>query len=330
MRKKLVIKKRFFFFLLLIFLIVFGAKYIYRTIQKENERKSELQEISLDENYLSIFSNRIYLVYGSRLIIECNTNVNIKKNLPISRLLEQENYSKLLVLINSVMPEKLDSYVLGKEIDQTMIVTEMPTVDVDNGKYISSVDVNNLFDDSYYKTPEIKKNKLIIDFFNGTGDTDYSNRVAKYINKKFGYIMNTAENDKKMQYTYINNIDAEDEDVKMVVRALREKYIKMGTAAQMNTMAKIVIILGDDKVKDFKIKVFSQNGASVHMSKLKARGYSGIEKIRTNKLPSEDKIVYNGEDYYTAVKLSELLDINNLEEDNQKSNSIEVYITGGE
>lgn len=303
---------------------------MYKLSEREVKTEVSTEDILTVERYLSIFSNKVYLVYGDKLAIECDINVNIKKGITINKLIEQENYKELLNKLNNIMPEKMEKYVLGQETDSNVITLEMPYLETEAGKYISSVDVNEMFNENYYKNSEIKKNKIIVDIMNATGDTSYAKRIGKYLSKKYGYIISNTENDSKSDYSYVIGLDVEEEELTILIRGLREKYIKIGTKPQMNTMAKIVVVLGDDKVTDFKIKVFSQNGASVHTAKIKARGYSNIEKIKTKKLPEEDKIVYNAEDYYTALKIAELLGITVFEQDNSKKNIIEVYITGGE
>lgn len=319
--------------ILFLFAALIGA--MFYTLKLSEMQKGKVgtyftEQTMPDEKYLSIFSNKVYLVYGDKMAIECDTKTLVKKGVSIETLINNEKYKELLNYLNTIMPEKMERYFLGKEIEIDGAIVEMPYIETESGKYIGSVVLNEIFDENYYQTKETAASKLIVDIMNGTGDAKYAERIGKFLTKKYGYTINNTENEEKTTYTYITPLEIDEEELKTLIRGMREKYIKRGNEPQMNTMANVVVVMGNDKVNDFKIKVISQNGAGVHFGKLKARGYTGLEKIKRKDMPEEDKIVYTGEDYYTALKIAELLGINVFEQDDTKKNIIEVYITGGE
>jgi len=111
-----------------------------------------------------------------------------------------------------------------------------------------------------------------------------------------------------------------------LVMALDQKYIKIKKESPISTIADAVIILGREW--GYLTRFFVQSNKKLdyeYYNKLK-KEYRNVKRIRVSEIIKEDHIEYNPEDYFIAYKLSKLIGIEKMLENEKLKDRININL----
>ena len=278
---------------------------------------------------LIITRDRSYIRYRDDLEFSVDNNFDINRDINFTTLLKKESYKEALNLLNIVLVEKLNGYVVDEFYKGSKGHYELPIIEIDGKKYIDSFKLNQEMIENYYKIDKDINSSRVVDILNGNGRAGYAGRLGEKLKKEFGFSYTAANNEKREDYTYIINKSLSKEELTRIVEALDEKYIKIKDKNIIITLADVIIVVGKDN-KHFTISLETNSKLDIKNYKLlRNRGYRGIKRYKIDEKIEKEVIIYSAEDYFTAYKLSKILKIDNMIEDNNLKNKIKIQIRGG-
>lgn len=306
----------------LILLLIF---FVSKLLNKETEVEWN--------KYLVIGKKNIFINYDDRLALRIPEDVYIGSDKNVADYIKRGQYSELYQRINSVFPEEIEGYVVANKRGQYSIDPEyavnIPLINKDGKNYVLTSELNEVFLKLYYDE-EIRSQvveNVLVDILNGNGRSGYAGKLGNKIKEEFSYEYNAANYQELTDYSYViaNNIG--DNQLKELIMSLDEKYIRIKEKGNLPTLANVVLILGKEKnnVLDtyvYKFDSFDKENYNL----LKDNGYNNVRRLKSDKEIDKSFIEYTKEDYFIAYKMSKLLNIDNLLENNELKERINVYI----
>jgi hypothetical protein len=322
------LKRRQKKYLISIIVIIF-LFFSYRTLRINSQNKDIVWE-----NYVLIGKRNLFIVYDKKLSIMLPMEVYLTKDMQFQNYIKEKRYADLLNVLNDVLPVKLENYMVVKKNSDIKIETEhqiiIPYIEKDGKKYILNSGLTEVFSKLYYDKEElnsIRPEEIIVDILNANGKTGYATTTGKKIQEELGFKYNAANYEELTEYTYIINNGLSEDILKKTLLLINEKYIKVKENTNLPTIANLVIILGKEQKNLLDIYVIRKDRYDEETyNLLKNKGYITTKRIKKDIDISDNVIEYNSEDYYTAYKLSKLLNIENLIENNELNNKINILL----
>lgn len=283
--------------------------------------------------YLVIGKKNIFVTYDSKLALRIPEDVYIGNERSVEDYIKKGQYSELYQRINSVFPEEIEGYVVASRRGQYNLEPEyavnIPLINKEGKNYILTSELNEVFLKLYYDE-EIRSQvveNVLVDILNANGRSGYAGKVGNQIKDDFNYEYNAANYQELTDYSYViaNNIG--ENQLKEFIMSLDEKYIRIKEKGDLPTLANIVVILGreENNLLDtyvYKYDAFDKENYEL----LKDNGYKNVRRLKSETEIDKSFIEYKKEDYYIAYKISKLLNIDNLLENNEISDRINIYI----
>ncbi len=283
------------------------------------------------EKYMVIGKNNVFVVYGDKLAVQVPFEIYMNKDGSLGDIVKKKNYEEVLKSLNDILPEKVDHYkvVRSGQIEiNTANMKKIPEISMEDKRYALTSSLNAMFLELYYDNATNKGNtNIIIDVLNANGRSGYARKAGEKLVDAFSLKYNAANFDNFEQYSYIQNKDLSDKELKGIVMELDEKYFKIKKDGDLPTLANAVVVLGREQEGILGINIYSDKSVAENTSKkLKKIGYKIVNSKKLNSDIESSYIEYNKEDYYTAYKLSKRLDIKNMVEKNNLNEVINIFI----
>lgn len=317
-------KSKFLIFVV-IAVVVLGSFLVYNT------RNTKVAELDGWDKYIIIGKENAFAVYEDKLALQIPYDVNISKEKTLGDLIKTKNYEDALSSLNEVLPEKIENFTVMKKGSIDLDVKnkkKVPEISVGEKRYILTSSLSNLFLDLYYDDVTGSENRnIIIELLNANGRSGYARQVGNKIRSAFSYKYNAANFETFEEYSYIKNKNLSEEQLKDLIMELDEKYFKISDDGDLPTLANAVIVLGREQEGLLKINIVAskKDGQDIK-SKLNKIGYKNLE----SKIKSEDVeksfIEYGSDDYYTAYKLAEKLEIKNMIENKDLKDRVNIFV----
>lgn len=290
-------------------------------------------KLDKNSNYLIIGKKNLIAVYQDRLAVVIDYDINLDRDNTFGDLVGQKNGEEVLTVINKILPEKISEYVVLKTGQLKLAVKNskaIPEITVENKRYILTSSLYSMFN-TLYKNRDNDKNELneniTVDILNANGRNGYARQTGEKIKNKLGMKYNAANYEKDLEESYIVLQDISYKKAQDVVMQLDEKYLKIKQQTEVPTLSNIVIVLGKEKKLPFQIDVVGQvNSVSSIISDLKKNGYKKVNALKSDKKVESNMIEYNPEDYFIAYKISQILGIRNMLENNDLKNRIKIIL----
>jgi hypothetical protein len=283
--------------------------------------------------YLVIGKKNIFVTYDSKLALRIPEDVYIGNEKSVADYIKKGQYSELYQRINSVFPEEIEGYVVANRRGQYTLEPEyavnIPLINKDGKNYILTSELNEVFLKLYYDE-EIRSQvveNVLVDILNANGRSGYAGRIGNKIKDDFNYEYNAANYQELTDYSYIiaNNIG--ENQLKEFIMSLDEKYIRIKEKGDLPTLANIVVILGREENNLLDTYVYKHDAFDKeNYELLKDNGYKNVRRLKSETEIDKSFIEYKKEDYYIAYKISKLLNIDNLLENNEIGDRINIYI----
>lgn len=313
-------------FTVVFIIVVLGGFLIVNSMRKN-------PELDKNSSYLIIGKENLIAVYQDKLAVRIPYEVNADKEKTFGELVSGRNEEEVLKTVNKLLPVPLNNYMrikFGKVNLNVKNAKNIPETTVDNKRYIVTSSLYSMFETLYSEQGnknEVNEN-IIVDVLNANGINGYARKTGENIKNKLGMKYNAANYEKNLEESYIILNDISTTKAEEVVMQLNEKYFKIQQLPTIPTLANIVVVLGQEKDIDFVIELLGEDNSAVQniSDELKKEGYKKIE-VENEKTKAENSIVeYSAEDYFIAYKISKILNIDNLIENNNLKNKIRVII----
>lgn len=287
--------------------------------------------ISDKDRALVIGKNNLFAVYEDKLSVKIPKEISINNEETIGDLVNTKNYEKVLEKINSVLPEKLEKYIVAgnDELENNFQnMKNIPEINIGNKRHILTSSVNSLFDEMYNKTVDtnVLNENILVDVLNANGKGGYARKTGEMIKEKFGMKYNAANYETEQQESYIIVNDISKSKVEDIIEILPEKYFKIKKSSSIPTLANLVIVLGKEEKINTSIEIFSKEDSKDEIDILRKAGYKNIKTSKSGEDITKDAVFYSPEDYYTAYKIAKKLNVTNLLEKEDLKDKIEVYL----
>lgn len=312
--KKTKIKPRFYIFLALFPILLIGIFFLIRQTLSENMNNQV--KIEPNKNYVIFNEDRTFLIYPEKIVIEIPEDLRIAGKTTLKEMVENSDFQGVIIKLNLILPVKIEKYFSDIEIKYDGEIKEFPYIEDGYGKLIDSKGLAQLFFENYYESELVeKKTNVVIDMINCSGDIKYFGKEIANVKNHFGYKVNTSE-DSKTAITYVINNGMAKEKFNDLITFLKRKYIVQKPSSEISTIAKAIILLGDDKENEIKIQVSENKGSKSNITNriLEKNGYTRLLKEFASHEEKENTIYYTKNNYFMAYKISKLLRINKLEE----------------
>lgn len=282
------------------------------------------------KKYLVIGKENVFVVYDEKISLKIPQDTYVGQEKMVADYLKKKEYSELFQVIKSIFPEDLEGYIAPKKnIDvATDYSINIPTINNGGKNYILTSELNKVFIKLYYgETNKEDASNLMVDVLNASGTPGFSRKVGDKIQKDLGYKYNPATYEEESEYSYIINNSLDTKQLQDLVISLDAKYIKIKAKSKLPTPANAVVILGKETDGLLGINIYKNDQADEeNVKKLREALYKNLKSTTTKEAIESPYIEYKAEDYYTAFKISKLLGINSLVENNELNNKINVYI----
>lgn len=293
-------------------------------LEKEKSIQNENKKV-YNKKSLIISKDKVYIYYNKEVVLALDTEINLTKEKTVANILSKKNYRELLNLTNYLVPEKLKSYEVVEDFESNAVV-DLDILEIGEKQFIDTYSLADLLIKEYYKL-DINKNKnIIIDILNANGIGGSAGTAGKRIQKNFAYKYTAANYEKRTKYSYIINKNMSRQELENLVMALDQKYIKIKKESPISTIADAVIILGREW--GYLTRFFVQSNKKLdyeYYNKLK-KEYRNVKRIRVSEIIKEDHIEYNPEDYFIAYKLSKLIGIEKMLENEKLKDRININL----
>lgn len=289
-------------------------------------------KLTKDEKVLIIGKQNLFAVYEDKLAVKIPFELYVDSDETIQNLVDSQNYENVLEKINSIVPEKLNRYVVIKNGEMKLEVENeknIPETNIGEKRYILTSSVYSMFKELYHEknTVDQLNENLLVDVLNANGRGGYARKTGELIHNSLGMKYNAANYETTLDQSYVVLNDISKEKAAEILDKLPEKYFKIRTKSSIPTLANIVVILGSEKNIELKIDLYgSKENIKNTEQQLKKAGYKNTVE-RSEKDGTEQSIVeYNKEDYFVAQKLAKILGINDMVENNDLKDRIGITI----
>ncbi|WP_291258895.1 LytR C-terminal domain-containing protein [Fusobacterium sp.] len=313
--------------LTVLFVIVALVVFLFANSLRKNP------ELDKNSSYLIIGKENLIAVYQDRLAVKIPFDINMDKEQTIRELVNDKNEEEVLKVINKILPVPLNNYMRVKYGQVKLNVRNsknIPETIIDNKRYIVTSSMYSMFDSLYNNTRnknEINEN-IIVDVLNGNDINGYARKTGERLKEKLGVKYNAANYENSLDESYIILNDISVDKAQEIVMQINEKYLKIQQVPSVPTLANIVIVLGKEKNVDFSIDVTGDSDSRVKsvVENLEKDGYKNIKSGTERSKVDNSIIEYAAEDYFTAYKISKILNIDNLIEKSDLKNKINIIV----
>lgn len=289
-------------------------------------------KLTKEERVLIIGKQNLFAVYEDKLAVKIPFELYVDSDETIQNLVDSKNYENVLEKINSIVPEKLNRYVVIKNGEMKLEVENeknIPETNIGEKRYILTSSVYSMFKELYHEknTVDQLNENLLVDVLNANGRGGYARKTGELIHNSLGMKYNAANYETTLDQSYVVLNDISKEKAAEILDKLPEKYFKIRTKSSIPTLANIVVILGSEKNIELKIDLYgSKENIKNTEQQLKKAGYKNTVE-QSEKDGTEQSIVeYNKEDYFVAQKLAKILGINDMVENNDLKDRIGITI----
>lgn len=289
-------------------------------------------KLTKEERVLIIGKQNLFAVYEDKLAVKIPFELYVDSDETIQNLVDSQNYENVLEKINSIVPEKLNRYVVIKNGEMKLEVENeknIPETNIGEKRYILTSSVYSMFKELYHEknTVDQLNENLLVDVLNANGRGGYARKTGELIHNSLGMKYNAANYETTLDQSYVVLNDISKEKAAEILDKLPEKYFKIRTKSSIPTLANIVVILGSEKNIELKIDLYgSKENIKNAEQQLKKAGYKNTVE-QSEKDGTEQSIVeYNKEDYFVAQKLAKILGINDMVENNDLKDRIGITI----
>nr|WP_314530552.1 LytR C-terminal domain-containing protein [uncultured Fusobacterium sp.] len=289
-------------------------------------------KLTKEERVLIIGKQNLFAVYEDKLAVKIPFELYVDSDETIQNLVDSKNYENVLEKINSIVPEKLNRYVVIKNGEMKLEVENeknIPETNIGEKRYILTSSVYSMFKELYHEknTVDQLNENLLVDVLNANGRGGYARKTGELIHNSLGMKYNAANYETTLDQSYVVLNDISKEKAAEILDKLPEKYFKIRTKSSIPTLANIVVILGSEKNIELKIDLYgSKENIKNTEQQLKKAGYKNTVE-QSEKDGTEQSIVeYNKEDYFIAQKLAKILGINDMVENNDLKDRIGITI----
>jgi len=289
-------------------------------------------KLTKDERVLIIGKQNLFAVYEDKLAVKIPFELYVDSDETIQNLVDSQNYENVLEKINSIVPEKLNRYVVIKNGEMKLEVENeknIPETNIGEKRYILTSSVYSMFKELYHEknTVDQLNENLLVDVLNANGRGGYARKTGELIHNSLGMKYNAANYETTLDQSYVVLNDISKEKAAEILDKLPEKYFKIRTKSSIPTLANIVVILGSEKNIELKIDLYgNKENIKNAEQQLKKAGYKNTVE-QSEKDGTEQSIVeYNKEDYFVAQKLAKILGINDMVENNDLKDRIGITI----
>ena len=289
-------------------------------------------KLTKEERVLIIGKQNLFAVYEDKLAVKIPFELYVDSDETIQNLVDSQNYENVLEKINSIVPEKLNRYVVIKNGEMKLEVENeknIPETNIGEKRYILTSSVYSMFKELYHEknTVDQLNENLLVDVLNANGRGGYARKTGELIHNSLGMKYNAANYETTLDQSYVVLNDISKEKAAEILDKLPEKYFKIRTKSSIPTLANIVVILGSEKNIELKIDLYgSKENIKNTEQQLKKAGYKNTVE-QSEKDGTEQSIVeYNKEDYFIAQKLAKILGINDMVENNDLKDRIGITI----
>lgn len=289
-------------------------------------------KLTKEERVLIIGKQNLFAVYEDKLAVKIPFELYVDSDETIQNLVDSQNYENVLEKINSIVPEKLNRYVVIKNGEMKLEVENeknIPETNIGEKRYILTSSVYSMFKELYHEknTVDQLNENLLVDVLNANGRGGYARKTGELIHNSLGMKYNAANYETTLDQSYVVLNDISKEKAAEILDKLPEKYFKIRTKSSIPTLANIVVILGSEKNIELKIDLYgSKENIKNTEQQLKKAGYKNTVE-QSEKDGTEQSIVeYNKEDYFVAQKLAKILGINDMVENNDLKDRIGITI----
>ena len=289
-------------------------------------------KLTKDERVLIIGKQNLFAVYEDKLAVKIPFELYVDSDETIQNLVDSKNYENVLEKINSIVPEKLNRYVVIKNGEMKLEVENeknIPETNIGEKRYILTSSVYSMFKELYHEknTVDQLNENILVDVLNANGRGGYARKTGELIHNSLGMKYNAANYETTLDQSYVVLNDISKEKAAEILDKLPEKYFKIRTKSSIPTLANIVVILGSEKNIELKIDLYgSKENIKNAEQQLKKAGYKNTVE-QSEKDGTEQSIVeYNKEDYFVAQKLAKILGINDMVENNDLKDRIGITI----
>lgn len=319
-------RKRVKYIIVIILAIIFLLGFLFLNLQKSNPN------LDKSTNTLIQGKQNLIAVYKDKLAVVIPFDLRIDKEKTVGDLVKNNGREKILEDINKIMPEPLAVYTKRDYPMKSLPVKykrNIPQTVIDNQKYIITSSLYSMFNDLYNEkdlSQEPNQN-IIVDVLNANGINGYARRTGEKINKNLGMKYNAANFDKQLDQSFIvlNNIAKE--KAQDIVMQLNEKYFVVENNYNIPTLANVVVVLGKEENIPFNIEIQgNKSGSKSAFRMLQKAGYKKISIESQNTKADKKVIEYNPKDYFTAYKISKILNIPDMIESENLQNKIKVIV----
>lgn len=289
-------------------------------------------KLTKEERVLIIGKQNLFAVYEDKLAVKIPFELYVDSDETIQNLVDSKNYENVLEKINSIVPEKLNRYVVIKNGEMKLEVENeknIPETNIGEKRYILTSSVYSMFKELYHEknTVDQLNENILVDVLNANGRGGYARKTGELIHNSLGMKYNAANYETTLDQSYVVLNDISKEKAAEILDKLPEKYFKIRTKSSIPTLANIVVILGSEKNIELKIDLYgSKENIKNTEQQLKKAGYKNTVE-QSEKDGTEQSIVeYNKEDYFVAQKLAKILGINDMVENNDLKDRIGITI----
>lgn len=321
MNKKTVSRKKTF--LIIWILLLLGAVFL---LNRYFNGKTEVKY----KRYLVVGKENVFVIYDDKISLKIPQDTYVGKEKTVEDYLKNKEYSELFQVIKNVFPEELEGYIVPKKNIEvtTEYSVNIPLIKTGDKNYILTSELNKVFIKLYYgEVSNEDAGSILVDVLNASGRAGFSRKIGEKIQKDLGFKYNPATYEEESEYSYIINNSLDPKKIQDLILNLDAKYIKIKEKSKLPTPANVVVILGRETDGLLNINIYKNNEIDkINIEKLKKENYKNLKTVTTKEMIETAYIEYKAEDYYTAFKISKLLGISNLVENNTLNNKINVYI----
>lgn len=283
------------------------------------------------DKYMVIGKENVFVVYGDKLALQIPFDINMNKEKTLGDIVKTKNYEEAVKNLNEILPEKVENFKVvtrGQVEIGAKNMKQIPEISMEDKRYVLTSSLNSMFLELYYESAAGESNNnIIVDVLNANGRSGYAREAGEKLAKAFSLKYNAANFDTFEQYSYIQNKDLNEDELKEIVMELDEKYFKIKEEGTMPTLANAVVVLGREQENLLAINIFSsEKNAESTAKQLERIGYKSVSGKAAKSEVENSFVEYNEADYYTAYKLAERLGIKNMVENKELEEVINIFI----
>lgn len=289
-------------------------------------------KLEKNERVLIVGRQNLFAIYEDKLAIKIPYELNISNEESVKDLVDTKNYENLLEKINSIMPEKINRYIVIKNGEVKLDVQNeknIPETNVGDKRLILTSSLYSMFKDLYTEKSfvDMANENILVDILNANGKGGYARKTGEIIKNSLGMKYNAANYEIQLEESYVILNDISKEKASEILEKLPEKYFKIKNKSSIPTLANVVIILGKENKIDFRVEIFSsQSDFKTSSEILRKKGYKNIVSNKLKEDVESSIIEYNKEDYFIALSISKILNIPHMVEINSLKNKINITV----